>query len=216
MNPAPPAAEALRQSATRLLHALRAHEDREYRRTLLKRLAREMGEEDYPLFLRLLCVVAESDDSAAKTLLAESLAEALRRADPPAGALSSWGATRLPDAGGPLTARQLSDRFFAGTPSRRYGPLEYLVVWLNQKTQRLPLSEAECRRTLTRLIALFDHSPAARELYAARLKADAGNALEGAYTRATRERLAALAEAWQAGLPAEDVALAACPARGPT
>ena len=41
------------------------------------------------------------------------------------------------------------------------------------------------------------------------LAADAQNELEGAYTRATRERLAAIADAWQAGRTPEEVAQAA-------
>ena len=60
------------------------------------------------MFLRLLGVVAESDDVRAKRLLADTLATALRRMDLPGGALSSWGATRLPDTVTPFAASALT------------------------------------------------------------------------------------------------------------
>ncbi|MGY6518255.1 MAG: hypothetical protein ACXIUZ_06030 [Lysobacteraceae bacterium] len=206
-----PAPAALRRSAARLVAALRAHEDPEYRRTLLKRLVRALGEDRYPEFLALLCTVEGSDDAQAKALVADTLAGSLQRGDLPLGALNSWGSARLPEHAGPLTARQLSERFFSGTPSRSYGPLEYLVVWSQQKTQRTGLSPIQCRTTLARVVALIGHSPRARELYATRIRADAQSALEGAYTRGTRERLLALAEAWQQDAPPDAVARAACP-----
>jgi len=93
-----PSPESLRTAAARLVALLGAHDDDEYRLTVLRRLARRLGEDRYPLFLRMLTVVAESEDEAAKRLLADTFGAALRRMDLPGGALSSWGATRLPDA----------------------------------------------------------------------------------------------------------------------
>src|SRR3546814_18358164 len=72
----PPPTE-LRAAADRLVSALAAHSDPEYRLTVLKRLVRRLGEERYPLFLRLLGVVAESDDARAQRLLAETFGTAL-------------------------------------------------------------------------------------------------------------------------------------------
>src|SRR3546814_14594528 len=86
-----PSPTELRAAADRLVSALAAHSDPEYRLTVLKRLVRRLGEERYPLFLRLLGVVAESDDARAQRLLAETFGTALRRMDVPGGALSSWG-----------------------------------------------------------------------------------------------------------------------------
>ena len=88
MSTTPPTAEQLRNAAGRLVAALGAHDDPEYRLAVLKRLSRRLGEDQYPMFLRLLGVVAESDDREAKRLLADTVATALRRADLPGGALS--------------------------------------------------------------------------------------------------------------------------------
>lgn len=204
-----PSPEALRAAADRLVSALAAHSDPEYRLSVLKRVVRRLGEERYPLFIRLLGVVAESDDARAQRLLADTFGTALRRMDLPGGALSSWGATRLPDASGPVAVSALSGHFFGATPRRLLGPVEYLTVWHLQRTQRTALGADTFRTALARLIALLNRSEDARTLYPQKLAADAQNEMEGAYTRATRERLRALAEAWRAGRSPEDVAQAA-------
>jgi hypothetical protein len=208
-NEVVPAADALRAGADRLVSALAAHADPEYRLTVLKRLVRRLGEERYPLFLRLLGVVAESDDAHAQRLLADTFGTALRRMDLPGGALSSWGATSLPESSTPLAASAFSGQFFGATPRRLLGPVEYLTVWHLQRTQRTALGAATFRTSLARLITLLNRSDDARALYPQKLAADAQNELEGAYTRATRERLAAIATAWKAGRTPDEVALAA-------
>ena len=204
-----PTPDALRTAADRLVSALAAHADPEYRLAVLKRLVRRLGEERYPLFLRIVGVVAESDDARAQRLLAETFGVALRRMDLPGGALSSWGATGLPDHGAPVAASALSGHFFGATPRRMLGPVEYLVVWHLQRTQRTALSAEGFRTSLARMITMLNRSEEARTLYPQKLAADAQNELEGAYTRATRDRLAAIAAAWAAGESPEQVAEAA-------
>lgn len=215
MTDSPPSPDALRTAADRLVSALAAHSDPEYRLAVLKRLARRLGEEQYPLFLRIVGVVAESDDERAQRLLADTFGVALRRMDLPGGALSSWGATGLPDHGAPVAASALSGHFFGATPRRMLGPVEYLVVWHLQRTQRTALSADGFRGSLARMIAMLNRSADVRTLYPQKLAADAQNELEGAYTRATRDRLAAIAAAWAAGEPPERVAEAAIDAPAP-
>jgi len=213
MSAASPSPEALRAAADRLVSALAAHSDPEYRLTVLKRLVRRLGEDRYPVFLRLLGVVAESDDTRAQRLLADTIGTALRRMDLPGGALSSWGATRLPDSTAPVSASDFSGQFFGGTPRRMLGPVEYLTVWHLQRTQRTALSAETFHTSLSRMIALLNQSEDARTLYPQKLAVDAQNELEGAYTRATRERLAAIATAWKAGRSPDEIAQAALDAR---
>lgn len=199
-----PDALALRQAADQLVAALAAHDDPEYRLTVLKRLVRRLGEDHYPLFLRLIGVISESDDEHAQRLVADTFGTALRRMDLPGGALSSWGATLLPQSHAPIDVNSLSGHFFGASPRRLLGPVEYLTVWHLQRTQRTNLGQDAFRQHLERLIALFNRSDEARLLYPQKLAADAQNELEGAYTRATRDRLAALAAVWaEGGSPAE-------------
>lgn len=209
MNTQAPSPDQLRQAAARLVSTLAAHDDPEYRLAVLKRLSRRLGEDHYPMFLRLLGVVAESDDGDAKRLLADTVVTALRRSDLPGGALSSWGATRLPENVTGMSAGALAGGFFGSSPRRMLGPVEYLVVWHLQRTQRTSLGADAFRRHLALLVDLLNHSREAATLYPQKLAADAQNELEGAYTRATRERLAAIAQAWQAGQPPQAVAQAA-------
>ncbi|MGO3127592.1 MAG: hypothetical protein ACTIJY_05935 [Luteimonas sp.] len=208
-----PSAQSLRVAADRMVSTLAAHADPEYRLTVLKRLVRRLGEDRYPVFLRLLGVVAESDDTRAQRLLADTIGTALRRMDLPGGALSSWGATRLPDSAAPVSASDFSGQFFGGTPRRMLGPVEYLTVWHLQRTQRTALSAETFHTSLSRMIALLNQSEDARTLYPQKLAVDAQNELEGAYTRATRERLAAIAAAWKAGRSPDEIAQAALDAR---
>ncbi|HRP72567.1 MAG TPA: hypothetical protein PK743_08055 [Luteimonas sp.] len=209
MDPSTVSPEQLRNAAGRLVAALAAHDDPEYRLAVLKRLSRRLGEDHYPMFLRLLGVVAESDDDEAKRLLADTVATALRRSDLPGGALSSWGATQLPDNVTGMSAGALSAGFFGASPRRLLGPVEYLVVWHLQRTQRTSLGSDAFAHHLALLIDLLNHDADARTLYPQKLAADAQNELEGAYTRATRERLAAIAAAWQAGRTPQEIAQAA-------
>ncbi len=210
---AAPSPHALRTAADRLVSALAAHSDPEYRLAVLKRLVRRLGDERYPLFLRVLGVIAESDDVRAQRLLADTFGTALRRMDLPGGALSSWGATRLPESTTPLAASALSGQFFGATPRRLLGPVEYLTVWHLQRTQRTALGAATFRSSLARMITLLNRSDDARTLYPQKLALDAQNELEGAYTRATREHLAAIASAWKAGRTPGEIADAALDAQ---
>ena len=100
-----------------------------------------------------------------------------------------------------MSAGALSGGFFGSSPRRLLGPVEYLTVWHLQRTQRTSLGADTFRRALAQLVGLLNHSADARALYPQKLAADAQNELEGAYTRATRERLAAIADAWRAGQP---------------
>lgn len=209
MNDLIPSPDGLRAASASLVSALASHSDPEYRLSVLKRLARRLGEARYPVFLRILGVVAESDDLRAQRLLADTFGLALRRMDLPGGALSSWGATGLPDSKTPVAASTLSGNFFGATPQRLLGPLEYLTVWHLQRTQRQLLGRDAFVLATARLVALLNHSDDARRLYPQKLAVDAQNELEGAYTRTTRERLAAMAAAWQSGQSPEDVARAA-------
>jgi hypothetical protein len=59
-----------------------------------------------------------------------------------------------------------------------------------------------------KLVNLFNSSSAARQLYPLKIEADLSG-IEGAFTRQTRQRLAALADSWKQGLPTIEVASAA-------
>ena len=196
-------------ASARLAAALSTPADEETRLALLKRVARRLERSDgYPMFLKLLKTVAESNDAQAKRAIAETLAAALRRDDLPGGQLTSWGGSRLlpavRDEGGVLAGRLLGS-----TPHKTFGPIEYLTAWLCQGTQRTRLGETAYAEALTSLIELVNCSNDARTRYPAKLEAESRNEIEGAYTQATRQCLADIAVRWRGGEPPSAIASAA-------
>lgn len=180
-----PMAAPLLETTRRLIGALQHEPSIDMRLALAKRVVRQLGDEAYPVFLKVLLIVAESEDAAAKQLVADLLAAAARRMDLPSGPLSAWGGSSGDGGMSSLTRRRL------------LGPIEYLTVWHCQQTQRPMLEEALYADAVRKLLALFDLNPELRELYAGKLGSDAGGELEGTYTRDTRDILSRLAQRWR-------------------
>lgn len=198
------------QAAARLVSGLQATDDPELRLAMLKRLARRFGELGYPGFLKLLLVVAESDDATARRCVADTLALGLRRMDLPSGQLTSWGGSIAWPALQTFPGGTIGGAHFVNTaPQRQLGPIEYFTVWFCQRTQRPYLGEHAFRDSLTKLISLIDCSREARELYPLKIESDLATGPEGAYTRQARERLGAIVGAWKRGEPPAAVADAA-------
>lgn len=185
------------EAAARLATAVNATTDHEIKVALLRRLTRQLGRLGYPAFLKLLLIVADSDDTRAKQGLAETIAHALQYQDMPDGPLTAWGASHIWQSQDTIPAGQLPGHVFGSAPQRQYGPIEYLTAWYGQKTQRPYLSEALYRDSLTRLIELINHSPNARQLYPVKIENDLAAGIEGAYSRRSQARLATLADAWK-------------------
>ena len=198
---------AWRESAARLAGLLERTADAELCLAVLKQLNRRFGEHGHPGFIKLLLILAESDNELARQRLADALALGLRRGDAPTGVLTSWGATRFWSGEQTLRAGMLPGNILGLAPRRQLDPLEYLTVWFSQRTHRPYLSEQTYRECLCRLIGLFDTSALARQCYPLKIEADLAG-FEGAFTRQTRQRLAILAEAWKQGLPAAMIAAA--------
>lgn len=194
----------LRETAARLAGALRSARSPEYRLAILKRLARRLGDGAYPVFLKLLSIIAESDDDVAKAAIAEALVLALNRMDLPSGHITSWGGSNLrggePEGSEPVAST---------SPRRQLGPIEFLTAWYAQRTQLPQLDEKHYAQTLSLLIELCNHSPELSRLYPAKLDADSRSELEGAYTRVTRDTLAAIAKSWNADAAPAEVARSA-------
>lgn len=200
-----PIADALqlRNAATRLLAVMHAT-DEPMRLAVLKRVARGNGELAFPCFLKILLIIAESNNEAGKRIIADTIAQGLRSMDLPTGNLTAWGASHLwqPGLGESFLAKTL-----ATSPTRRLGPVEYLTVWYCQKTQRPYLSTEGYQYSLAGLIGMINLNSEASELYPRKILNDISSAHEGAYTRSTRARLKNLSGAWLQGMPPEAIAL---------
>jgi hypothetical protein len=201
-----------RESAARLIQVLESTTDPELCLAVLKQLTRRFGDHGFPGFLKLLLTVSESSNELAHRKLADAIALGLRRGDAPSGVLTSWGATRFWSDQQPLRAGMLPGNLFSTAPRRQLDPIEYLTVWFSQRTHRPYLSEAAYQECLSRLLALFNSSPLAREWYPLKIEADLAG-IEGAFTRQTRQRLGILADTWKRGQPVAVIAAAAADAR---
>ena len=184
-------AEPLLETTRRLVAALQQETSVELRLALAKRVVRQLGDEAYPVFLKMLLIVAESEDTAAKQCVADLLAAAAQRMDLPSGPLSGWGSSwcsatdESPCPAGAMNRRRL------------LGPIEYLTVWYCQQTQRPMLDPALYADAMRKLLALFELNPQLRAFYASKLGAEVGTELEGTYTRDTRDILGRLAQRWR-------------------
>jgi hypothetical protein len=192
-----------REAAARLLVVIKCTSD-PLRLSVLKQFGGIGGEIGYPRFLKLLIIIAESNDCDGKRAVADSLAQGLRCADLPTGEMTAWGAGQVWQ-NGPI-AENLSARTLYAAPTRRFGPIEYLTVWFCQKTQRPYLSSEAYEYALAGLLELISINAEAREKYPRKILDDLALAAEGAYTRSTRMRLQALADAWLSGEPLQHVA----------
>jgi hypothetical protein len=199
-------AEPLLETTRRLVSALQQESSMELRLTLAKRVLRQLGDEAYPVFLKILLIVAESEDAPAKQCVADLLAAAAQRMDLPAGQLSAWGSSH----------RDIGEDSGALQRRRLLGPIEYLTVWYCQQTQRPMLDQRLYADAVRKLLGLFELNPQLRTVYASKLTAEAGMELEGTYTCDTREILGRLAHCWQQhGNTPEQIVQAAVHGAGP-
>lgn len=150
--------------------------DEEARVRWMERLCLSLGDALYPAFLKVLCHVGDHADDAARQAVADTLVRALASGRLPSGRQAAWG---------------------GHGPARGLGPLEFLCAWHAQPGQGMPLSALAFEQAACALLTLLSHSPAARQLYCARLLADAEGALEGGWSRQVRDALRVLAQAWQ-------------------
>jgi len=189
-------------SAQTLLDALNCQSSADLRAAVLNRVAKQLGDEWYPAFIKIACVIGESDDESAKRLLADSLAHAMKKGDLPSGSLTSWGVSGdwIPTPAG------VPRSFFRSAPRRSLGPIEYLSSWHSQSTNRAPLSDDVYRTSLTGLLRLFNASPAAARVYQIKLQADSVNELEGTFTAITRARLSTISSLWSEGVQPAEIA----------
>ena len=184
--------------------------DDEQRIALLGSVCDGLGDELYPAFLRVLWVIGQHGDHAARAAVAQALVHALRTGRLPSGRRSAWGARPVA-----LPATQHAAGFGS---TRSLGPLEYLCAWFAQADPARALPAAQFDSAARSLMELIATSPEARLLYCEKLLGDVDDPMGGALTRGTREALRALATAWAEGVSPADASarfLQALPAAAP-
>ena len=180
-------------AAQALVDGFGALANAEQRTELMEVVCTGLGDALYPAFVNLLCHVERHGEPAVQRLVADALVQALASGRLPSGRLAAWGAA----------VRSTGPGF---GHERSLGPIEYLCAWHAQPSGRTPLPANAFDVALQPLLRLVASSPGARELYCAKLRADAQDPLGGSWSRSARQGVLALADAWQAGLPPDDVA----------
>jgi len=160
---------------------------------LMEAVCLGLGDALYPAFVNMLCHLGRHGEPQVQRLVADTLVQSLRSGRVPSGRLAAWGTAQSADTA-------------AFGQERNLGPIEYLCAWHAQPSGRTPLPASAFDAALQALLRLVDASPGARALYCAKLRADANDPLVGAWSRSARQGVLALAEAWEAGSPADDVA----------
>lgn len=156
-----------------------------------------LGDELYPAFLRVLWVVGQHGDHAAREAVARALVHALRTGRLPSGRRNAWGASQVASSASPV----------AYSRTRSLGPIEYLCAWHTQAEPARALTSEQFHTAARALLDLIAASSEARALYCEKLLADADDPITGgALTRQTRQALRALATAWSAGAASFDAA----------
>lgn len=149
----------------------------------LEQLCLGLGDQLYPAFLRVLCLVGEHGEALAQQAVASTLTQALASGRLPSGRQTAWGAA-------------------AGSATRQQGPIEFMCAWYLHPNGSDTLSANGFDQAARALLGLVAHDPQAHALYRARLAAAAADPLEGAWSRSDRAALEALVQAWLPGAPA--------------
>ncbi len=159
----------------------------EDRVSLLAAVCDGLGDELYPAFLRVLSLIGQNGDYAARAAVAEALVHALRTGRLPSGRRSAWGASVASNA----------DSGYGRT--RSLGPLEFLCAWHAQPESEPGLTAEQFDVAARAVMDLISTSREACLLYCEKLLADVDDPLSGALRRDTREAIRALAAAWGGG-----------------
>jgi hypothetical protein len=175
---------------------------REFGAQLLVQMAKRLGDDQFPVLIKMLCTVGQSQDAPAKRLLCNALSHCIRNGDVPSGALTSWG---IPAVWSAAAEYGLSA---AGSlvPKRHLDPLSYLVTWFSQTTNRNALHESIYTRLLTDFLGLFDNSPVSAQLYQALVSHNLALLPPGTFQQATQHRLGRILSEWEAGQPFDQIA----------
>jgi hypothetical protein len=163
----------------------------EDRVALLGAVCHGLGDELYPAFIRVLWMVGQHGDHAAKAAVARALVHALRTGRLPSGRRSAWGAST-----------PAAEHAYGRT--RSLGPIEFVCAWHAQTDPVSALTAAQFHCAARALMDLVSCSQEARTLYCEKLLADVDDPIGGALARYTREALRALATAWSEGASSSD------------
>jgi hypothetical protein len=179
-------------AAQRLVSGCVTLDDLNQRVALMEKVCEGLGDELYPAFLKILCMVGKGGDQVARHLITETLVQALLTGRLPSGKMTAWGANST-----------TGNSLFGQT--RNLGPIEYIFTWYAQPSGRTPLPIQGFHQAAYELIELISSNSQAKELYCTKLSADIEDPLDGSLSRKTRLAIGNFVETWRLGKSTDDV-----------
>jgi phage baseplate assembly protein W len=143
-----------------------------------------LGDELYPAFLHILCIVGQHGDQEACDLITDTLVQSLLTGRLPSGKQPAWGASRFdPKA---LLGKTTS-----------LGPVEYLFIWHSQPSAISPLPIQSFQQAAFDLLSLISSNKKAKDLYCTKLRSDIDTPLDGYLSSKTKNAIRAFVDAWE-------------------
>jgi hypothetical protein len=143
-----------------------------------------LGDELYPAFLRILCIIGQHGDQEARRLVTEALVQSLLTGRLPSGKLSAWGSSRFNP-----------NDLLGKTAS--LGPVEYLLIWYAQSSAITPLPIQSFQQAALDLLSLISSNPKAKLLYCKKLRSDIELPLDGALSSKSKLAIGQFVNAWE-------------------
>ena len=171
-------------AAQRLVSGCLALKTLNHRVELMEKVCFGLGDEFYPAFLHILCVIGQRADKDAKYLITETLVQSLVTGRLPSGHLSAWGSDNY------------SPNKLLGK-TRSLGPVEYLLVWYAQPSGPCPLTIQSFQQSALDLLSLISSNPSAKSLYCKKLKADVEDPLDGSLSSKSRTAISNFVSVWE-------------------
>ncbi|MES9831404.1 MAG: hypothetical protein ABW157_11490 [Candidatus Thiodiazotropha sp. LLP2] len=179
-------------AAQRLVSGCKMLDNLDQRIALMEKLCVGLGDELYPAFLKMLCMVGKNGDQESKQLITETLVNSILTGRLPSGRLSAWG-----------SESHNGNSLFGQT--RSLGPIEYIFTWYAQPSGRTPLPVQGFHNAASELILLISSNPKAKQLYCTKLSADIEDPLDGSLSSKSRSAIGGFVDAWMADKPPEEL-----------
>jgi hypothetical protein len=151
---------------------------------LMEKFCISLGDELYPTFLQILCIIGQQGDNSAQVLITDTLVRSLLIGRLPSGRLAAWGANTY------------SPNILMGK-SRSFGPIEYLLLWYAQPSGRPSLPIRRFQNAAFDLLSLINSNPKARALYCKRLLTDLDEFMDGTMSNRSRVAILAFLKTWE-------------------
>jgi hypothetical protein len=171
-------------AAQRLVSGCLALDNQDQRVELMETVCFGLGDELYPAFLHILCIIGQHGDHESRHLITDTLVNSLLMGRLPSGKLASWGASKFD-----------SNALLGKTSS--LGPVEYLFIWYSQPSGDLNLPIQSFQQAALDLLTLISSNSRAKFLYCKKLKADIEIPLDGCLSGKTKNAINAFLQAWE-------------------